>query len=434
MLDIVWITEIYYNKNLVMLDRMISLAIFSVLFLNQLETSHGLSCIDPDKTLDFFVASIPEFSDKQTLISTSPQSGKNSKNKVTNNDFYCEYIAPSDTEPTSVHALRPGDIDLVAALGDSITAGNGAGADTIVGVINNYRGLSFSVGGYYKPVVSSNTNSDVTEHFTIPNALKRYNPDIKGWASGIASPGSEKAALDMAVAGSTAINLTVQAHNLVQELQSNPDYDLEKDWKLLTVFIGGNNLCQYCVNSNNKPKNFVADVKAALDLLQEKVPRMFVNLLTMFNIDQVAILGQDQTVCKLAHECFCYCGLLDDTKHQLMLQTYNGLYRGLLWDLIDSGEYDKTDDFTVVIQPFLEETVAPMMEDGITPDLSYFAPDCFHFSKKGHDAAGQALWNNMFQKFSQKSRIWSLDDTLVCPTEDQPFIYTSQNSRLGRHF
>ena len=35
-----------------------------------------------------------------------------------------------------------------------------------------------------------------------------------------------------------------------------------------------------------------------------------------------------------------------------------------------------------------------IQQDG-TPDASFFAPDCFHFSSKGHAAAGQELWNNM---------------------------------------
>ena len=29
------------------------------------------------------------------------------------------------------------------------------------------------------------------------------------------------------------------------------------------------------------------------------------------------------------------------------------------------------------------------------PDLSYFAPDCFHFSEKGQNMAGKALWNSI---------------------------------------
>lgn len=42
--------------------------------------------------------------------------------------------------PTSVHRLRPGDIQCVAALGDSLTAGMGAHAYTPVGVLLENRG------------------------------------------------------------------------------------------------------------------------------------------------------------------------------------------------------------------------------------------------------------------------------------------------------
>ena len=33
-------------------------------------------------------------------------------------------------------------------------------------------------------------------------------------------------------------------------------------------------------------------------------------------------------------------------------------------------------------------------QDG-KPDMSYFAPDCFHIREKGHEALAEALWNNM---------------------------------------
>lgn len=42
--------------------------------------------------------------------------------------FPCDPNGPgkrSDTVPMSAHAVRPGDIDIVAAIGDSLTAGNG---------------------------------------------------------------------------------------------------------------------------------------------------------------------------------------------------------------------------------------------------------------------------------------------------------------------
>ena len=34
------------------------------------------------------------------------------------------------------------------------------------------------------------------------------------------------------------------------------------------------------------------------------------------------------------------------------------------------------------------------VKDG-KPDMSYFAPDCFHFSTKGHMEGTKALWQNM---------------------------------------
>lgn len=57
----------------------------------------------------------------------------------------CSDRAPSASPPTSVHALRPADIQVVAALGDSLTAGNGIGskADDLSDVTTQYRGLSF---------------------------------------------------------------------------------------------------------------------------------------------------------------------------------------------------------------------------------------------------------------------------------------------------
>lgn len=53
----------------------------------------------------------------------------------------------STTVPTSVHKLRPGDIDIVSAIGDSLTAGNGALAKNILQVFIENKGVSWSIGG-----------------------------------------------------------------------------------------------------------------------------------------------------------------------------------------------------------------------------------------------------------------------------------------------
>lgn len=43
--------------------------------------------------------------------------------------------------------LNSGDIDVIAALGDSVTAGTGANAESIPEIALENRGLSFSIGG-----------------------------------------------------------------------------------------------------------------------------------------------------------------------------------------------------------------------------------------------------------------------------------------------
>jgi phospholipase B1 len=333
----------------------------------------------------------------------------------TPNTFNCPPVPRSAIRPTSVHKLTPGDIDIVMALGDSLTAANGADASIITGVVNNYRGLSWSIGGEYYDS-TGNPNNDVTQHFTLPNALKRYNPKIKGWASGIANFEEDSndghANLDMGIPGAKAVNLTYEAQELIKQLKNSDEYDFEKDWKMLTVFIGGNNLCQFCVDERSVPASYASDITAVLDLLHEQVPRMFVNLVTIFSIAQIAALGNNLYTCKKAHECFCWCGLDTSLKSNIRLTTYNGLYKDKLWDLILRERYETRDDFTVMLQPFFEETTVPQLEDG-TFDLSYFAPDCFHFSVKGHNAAGKALWNSLFEPFAQKSRMWDLGDKLI---------------------
>lgn len=49
-------------------------------------------------------------------------------------------------KPTNVHMLRPGDIDVIGALGDSLVAGNGALEEYALGTMIEHRGVSWCVG------------------------------------------------------------------------------------------------------------------------------------------------------------------------------------------------------------------------------------------------------------------------------------------------
>lgn len=55
-------------------------------------------------------------------------------------NFPCPAIPPSSSVPTSVHRLRPSDIKVIGAIGDSLTAANGAKASLLTAVLTEYRG------------------------------------------------------------------------------------------------------------------------------------------------------------------------------------------------------------------------------------------------------------------------------------------------------
>jgi len=58
-------------------------------------------------------------------------------------------LGRSTVRPTSVHRLRPGDIDVVGAMGDSLVAGNGALEEFAMGTLIEYRGVSWAAGTAY---------------------------------------------------------------------------------------------------------------------------------------------------------------------------------------------------------------------------------------------------------------------------------------------
>jgi phospholipase B1 len=74
-------------------------------------------------------------------------------------------------------------------------------------------------------------------------------------------------------------------------------------------------------------------------------------------------------------------------------------------DLSKLPKYNDREDFTIVVQPFFTNVTVPTEPDG-SPDFSYFAPDCFHFSSKGHAASAVGLWNNIIQRVDEKSPYW----------------------------
>jgi len=327
---------------------------------------------------------------------------------------------PSNPKPaTSVHRLRPSDIGIVGALGDSLTAAFGAKAYTLLDLFIEYRDISFSIGG----------EDTVEKYITLPNVIKKFNPKLIGFSTGDSTYGitypSEQ--LNVAVSGSTNYDLKHQAERLVEKLVNGKKYDFYNTWKVVTLFIGGNDLCACCRKLEKyKPDKFIKGVREALDVLHENIPKILVNVITPPDVTILQDLSS--TYCDIPHWIECKCGSVYGPVARNFTSHRRQEYTKLLQDLTSSDRYDTRDDFTVVLQPFFDETVIPRLPNGKV-DRSYFAPDCFHFTWKAHAATALGLWNSMLEPVGHKRKKWEEGENFECPKEDFPYFFTNKNSK-----
>ncbi|XP_070579245.1 phospholipase B1, membrane-associated-like [Ptychodera flava] len=315
---------------------------------------------------------------------------------LTSINFTCDHLERSNPRPTSVHRLRPSDIDVIAAMGDSITAGNGAGADCLLEVIIMGRDLTFSIGG---------RASLEDGALTLANILRTYNPNITGYSLGSGPASSiEKARLNVAIPGARSRDMLDQAEVLIGRMKNMTDVDYDNDWKMVTLFIGGNDLCA-C--SDISAKEFANNIKEALDLMHSEMPRTFVNVVQVILVTEINKLTTPD--CHLAHGIYCPCAKeFYNTDWKDVFELTKAYHRAVE-DMILYGQFDTRDDFTVVIQPFFEETY--IREN----DHNILSPDCFHLSEFGHQISAMSLWNNLIEPAGQKRKAWNYGDVVECP-------------------
>ncbi|CAH0558649.1 unnamed protein product [Brassicogethes aeneus] len=293
-------------------------------------------------------------------------------------------IGKSRYKPNSVHKLRPGDINVIGALGDSLIAGSGALEEWALGTMIEYRGVSWCAGG----------EGTWREFLTLPNILKEFNPNLKGYSIGTGQFLSYNSHLNVAFPVASDEDALGQAKILVNKIKQIKSIDFKSDWKMVTVFFGANNICSgQCFNKEEaSSRNHIRKLSLALDYLQENLPRTIVNLVSVLDVS-VSIRIKRTMMCRFLHTLFCTCFHNQDGKELDTIIKLTKEYQKAEEELVFSGRYDKKDDFTVVIQPFMKLFNAPkdikQTFDEVI-DISYITHDCFHFSQKGH-ALGNVL-------------------------------------------
>ncbi|XP_049545937.1 phospholipase B1, membrane-associated-like isoform X2 [Anopheles darlingi] len=328
--------------------------------------------------------------------------------------------------PTSVHELRPGDIDVIAAIGDSLTAGTGVLATGILDLIIENRGLSWSIGG----------QGTWREYLTIPNILKEFNPKLSGYASADSLSNNKTSRFDVAEIGGMSADLPHQARNLIKRMLTDHTVDIKNHWKLVTIFIGHNDFCSrlcYLPNPEKALHYHEQNLIETLRLLKKYLPRTMVNIVSPINVNVLRTFRPlpPECVSTQLFECSCIFG----TRFQVLQPRLNRIiddWNRVQMRVAERPEFQNATDFTVNYQPFAEQLVLPTLPDGST-DAGLASVDCFHLSQRGHAIMANSYWNNMIEVVGNKSGTLQREfQRFNCPTTARPYLATHVNSLRGR--
>ncbi|XP_037036189.1 phospholipase B1, membrane-associated-like [Bradysia coprophila] len=338
--------------------------------------------------------------------------------------FFCDAKGPgrrSKYTPKSVHQLTPGDIDIVAAMGDSLTSGTGGLATNILQLAIENKGVTTMIGG----------QSTWRKYLTLPNILKEFNPNLYGYSLSDGYSTDRSSKFDVAEVGGMSRDIPYEAKVLIKRMSADRRVKINEHWKLITLLIGPNDFCQNLCVTNN-PEKIVGyhekDLIIALRILRDNLPRTMVNIIITPNLKMIKKFRATPLECHATHRFECPC--LFGFRYESKLKRYYDImerWQDVAVKISNMDEFNK-EDFTVNAQPFLKMAELPTLPNGNT-DFTYMSLDCFHLSQKGYARATNALWNNMMEPEGKKSIYWKKEFTdFKCPTVDRPYLATKNNS------
>ncbi|KAJ3322953.1 hypothetical protein HDV06_002612 [Boothiomyces sp. JEL0866] len=312
----------------------------------------------------------------------------------------CPPLSPHT--PQSITDLRPDDFKIIAALGDSITAGYA-----------EYRGKSWAMGGDPNAV-------------TLPNFIKQFNPNLIGasvgqhfanFCEGILCPPFEYHPeydhFNAARSGAYISNLDGELNWLIEQMEVTNS----TDYKLLNLFAGNNDACHFCWLFSNL---YILDAdqfeKSIIDLLhkmEDNIPNLIVNIHLQPRISRVYQLTVDAQHCidlRNNGTKHCSCAFQSDKERRQMddlIDSYNSKL------LKVQNEYQPKQNFMIIIDPMFRDL------DLSSFSIDYISPiDCFHPSLKAHELFAKAAWNNLFFSFDEKNTTISEDVQVICPNDE----------------
>ena len=354
--------------------------------------------------------------------------------------FNCtvDYTPPPFPTNDDVTKLHPAHVDVVMAMGDSITAGFAAR-----GTLYEARDISWSV-GKGKP-----------EQLTLPWLLSQYrgDPSTRSPIQGA----SVKAVLPKDIAhlphddyhpDTDFLNVAESqgaAHRGSMDEQwaflhtaaSTKIDGFDDKWKVLTIWMTANDVCGKCdgpLVDSAYLNAWIGKHDEVLRNVTSTMRKVYVNLVSTLDLSNVHRIQRSKIGCTIEHKYILQeCGCIDrgnetelaqldanvhamnDALHDLAAKWYNRI-----------AASNRT-DVAVVVQTFQEEI-------GSTLDASFLNPlDCFHPSTEGHELLAVGLWNSMLCTGDRYNRCGEhFDKSLapVCPNRTSVF-YTGPDVKPG---
>eukprot|EP01135_Chromosphaera_perkinsii_P012083 Nk52_evm21s2579 gene=Nk52_evmTU21s2579 len=341
--------------------------------------------------------------------------------------FRCPKL-PTPPKAKHVRELRPGNVKVVMALGDSITAGFGIEGRRNRFLLNFYesRGKSWSIGGDEGAV-------------TFPNMLKNYSPDLVGYSTGthlaevnyLVVKFNEHNPLfsDNMNAALTGGMCRILPSNEVPYLRARFEmysnyHQLQDEWKIANILVGANDLCLACFDngkhflSGDGYRHFLNETMAEL---HASFPKLLVAVTQIFNVSQIYTISQKSEEAMRFHrffpvECQCAFDSLNGASFRKKMDERAVEYNKAIRQVGDYWNSLNIPDFGVAVLPTFTNAKLGDFEIDFISTVDYFHP-----SAKAHGFLATSLWSNLLRLPHERKTNFDLHDPLVCPTEDSLF-------------
>jgi len=234
--------------------------------------------------------------------------------------------------------------------------------------------------------------------------------------------------LNVALSNAHSYELWMEIEELQKQSRAVPDFD--RRWKLLTIFIGFNDICdglssgfEACDGKRDHmitlADRYEANLRAALVTIRDIFSRIVVQLVSLFSLASVKWARAGYTWCKERPHLLVECNCLDKP---VSAESADVSAEQLNW--LDASVHAFNDKIHKLAVEFNLQRPDFAVIEAVTgrsqhiPDITYLSEfDCFHPSSMAHGAVATALWNSLFDHRRAPAPLASSQE-LFCPTSD----------------